>query len=130
MIQGATSQKRGSKTLQHKLDQRIEQGAYLNKKFVVKMAEQMYMIPHTSGKRNNEDRAGILLYDQPVPRKDGIEPLGGWIDHRLNFKAHTAMAAGNTRRSVDFVWRIVKRKGVTLGAIYHLAMSTTVLTML
>lgn len=34
------------------------------------------------------------------------------------------------RRSAGFVWRIVKRKGVTSGAIHHLAMSTMTPTML
>lgn len=130
MIKCSTSQKGGSRALQQRLDQCIERAAYLNIKFAVKKAEIMHIIPHTSGRRHNEDRVGISLYDQQISTTEGIKSLGVWIDRRLSFKKHAAMAAVNTRRTAGFLWCIVKRKGVTPGAIHHLAMTTSVPTML
>lgn len=103
MIQGATTQKGGSRALQQRLDQRIERAAYLTIKFAVKKAELMHIIPHTSGRRHNESTGGISLYDQQVPPKEGIKSLGVWIDRRLSFKTHLAMAAANTQRSAGFL---------------------------
>lgn len=130
MIQGAKTQKAGSRMLQIRLDERIQRAKYLNIQFAAMKVELMHLIPHTNNVMGARDITGITLYDVPVAPKTSIKSRGVWIDHRLSFKVHAATAAANRRRSAGFLWRIVKRKGITPRTLHHLAMTTTVPPML
>lgn len=130
MIQGAKTQSAASVFLETRLDNHLRRAEHLNIRFATNMTELMRLITHSTGRTKITDTTGITLYSSAVIPKTGLKSLGIWIGHRLSFKAHAVMTTAKTRRWAGFLWRIIKRKGVTPGALHHLATTTTIPAML
>lgn len=127
LIQGAKSQKFASAELQRRLNQRAERGKAMN---IPSKSDLIHIIPHSSGRRHNQDTQGITLDGHQTPPTESMKRLGVWLDHHLSFKYHLAFTASRTRNSTYSLGRITQRKGVTPGSIHQIAHSLTIPTML
>lgn len=70
-------------------------------------------------------RTGISLYNTQVTPTNWMKSLGVWIDHGLGFKIQAAAASSKLRQQSTYLWRIMKRKGASLGAPNHLTHTAT-----
>lgn len=61
MIQGAMTQRAGSRTLQVTLDERIRRADHLNIRFAAMKVELMHLVPHTNKGTGTRDTTGITL---------------------------------------------------------------------
>lgn len=111
MTQSANTQKAAARTLQHRLDDRIEGASILNVHFAPTKAELMHNMPHLSRILKEEDNTGITLYSEQMQLKECIMSLRVRIDHTLSFKKHAAAVNATTRQATELLWRITKRKG-------------------
>lgn len=130
MTQGVNTQKATSRTLQQRVNARIERAAILNIRFTPKKAELIHIIWHVSRLLKEADKTGVTLYGVAIPPRDHIKSQGVWIDHRVSFKTHAAAVNAAKRQVTGYLLRITKRRGVTLGAIHHLATTTSIPAMI
>lgn len=68
----------------------------------------------------------IHLYDARISPQPIIQRLGVWINKKLGFKAHASHVSSQLHQSTGQLWRINKRKGVTLSVLHYLASSVSI----
>lgn len=127
MVQGATTQKEATRTIQTQLNERIERARFLNIWYAPAKSELVHLYTGTTGERS---KAKITLYNTQIEPGDSIKCLGVQIDTRLTFRAHAAAAASRTRRAAGQLWQITKQKGASPRALHHLITTATLANLL
>lgn len=117
LLQGAKTQHFATQRLQGRVDSHLARCPALNIRYARPKTELMHF---KAGTRAVGDETKICLYDQQIGPAHQLKFLGVWIDHRLGFKRHAALASSRARSSIGMLWKVTKRKGISPGSLHNL----------
>lgn len=93
-------------------------------KYAPGKTEQMHLIPKTSKLKSNEPNHGINMGGLTIAPSTTIKSLGIYNDRRLSFRTQVTAATSKAAKLISMVSTLTKRKGISPGAIHHLARTT------